>query len=134
MEDSTHGSTWIWKGKRYFLLLVVQMKLSVVVPSIVSVFAIIGGLYAFDLNYTRASTTKSLEAILCDKDKEILVELAGQRQRLNQYILQDRRDWLEQRKYRLLDLYQNRQMPQVVKEEYRTIESEMKKIDKQLRR
>jgi hypothetical protein len=110
------------------------MKLSVVVPSIVSVFAIIGGLYAFDLNYTRASTTKALEATLCDKDEKILIEIAGQRQRLNQYILQDRYDWLERRKYRLTDLYQHRPMPQAVREEYRTIDSEMRKIEKQLRR
>ena len=110
------------------------MKLPVVISSAVGIFAIIGGLWAFDLNYTRASTTESLEAALNESNKELLIEIAGQKQRLNQYILQDRRDWLERRKYRLLDLYQDRKMPQAVVEEYRTIESEMERIDKQLKR
>ena len=113
------------------------MKL--IIPSIVGIFAIIGGLYAFDLNYTRASTTKELKVDLCNKDQELSVKdqellnkIAGQSKRLTQYIAQDRYNWLEERSYKLQDRYEKEPMPLSVKEEYRKIQSEMKRIDEKL--
>jgi len=113
------------------------MKL--IIPSVVGIFAIIGGLYAFDLNYTRASTTKELKVDLCNKDQELSVKdqellnkIAGQSKRLTQYIAQDRYNWLQERVYRLEDRYQNKQMPQSVKEEHRRLRSEMYRIEKSL--
>jgi hypothetical protein len=108
------------------------MKASLIIPSTVGVFAIIGGLYAFDLNYTRASTTSELKATLCDKDQELLDKIAGQHKRVDQYIAQDRYNWLEERSYKLQDRYEKEPMPLSVKEEYRKIQSEMKRIDEKL--
>jgi hypothetical protein len=38
------------------------MKLPVIISSVVGVFAIIGGLYAFDCNYTRAGDHRDLKS------------------------------------------------------------------------
>ena len=46
MENRIDGSPWVWKGKRYFLLLVVPMKLPVIISATAVLCTLAGGMYA----------------------------------------------------------------------------------------
>ena len=107
-------------------------KMTVMIGIIISFITIIGAMFALDARWTRANITEELKQTLCSKDGELLNKIAGNRKRMEQYIAQDRYNWLEERKYKLEDRYTNKPMPQTVKEEYRKIISDMKSIEKSL--
>jgi hypothetical protein len=114
-------------------------KISIFIGILVSGVTLIGALFLLDARWTKASDTKELRATLCNKDLELsgkdlelLNKIAYQGKRVDQYIAQDRYNWLEERIYILKDRYQNKQMPQSVKEEYRRLESERKIIERKL--
>jgi hypothetical protein len=107
-------------------------KISIAIGIVVSLISIVGALFLLDARWTKASTTIEIKEALCNKDGELLNKIAGNRKRMEQYIAQDRYNWLEERKYKLEDRYENKPMPQTVKEEYRKLISEMKSIEKSL--
>ena len=109
-------------------------KLSVIIGMVISIITIIGALFLLDARWTKASTTMALKKDLCNKDLELLNKITYQGKRIDQYIAQDRYNWLEERSYKLEDRYTNKPMPLSVKEEYRKIKSEMKRIDKKLKK
>jgi hypothetical protein len=107
-------------------------KISIVIGIVVSLISIIGALFLLDARWTRASVTIELKESLCNKDQELLNKITCQAKRLDQYIAQDRFNWLQERVYKLKDRYEAKQMPQTVKEEYRRLKAEMHVIEKSL--
>ena len=80
-------------------------KMTVMIGIIISFITIIGAMFALDARWTRANITEELKQSLCNKDGELLNKIAGNHKRMEQYIAQDRYNWLEERKYKLEDRY-----------------------------